>query len=448
MNIFQMNRDERKELLGMFFPMFVEQALFQIVSLLITAIVKDSGMEAVAAVSLLSSIVGLFQQSFYSIGVGVTVIVSQLRGRGDPKTTGKAASQAIALAILTSSSVSILCNIFLNSILSLVFQNSDPMIYYYGRQYLLYELASLPLVAISSTAMAAIRGSGYAVSSLNATLINSFSYVGVAFILVRWTNLGLTGVCIAILISRVIAAIVGIVQLLRGNSELQSRGISFKIEGSIARPIFRVAIPMLLENLIFSGGKFITQSFSIVYGTNSVAANGIANNIHTLILGPGFAVNSIVSPIVGRYCGKGDTEGAKRKGNQILWLTVILMSVICILTYIFMKPLVSLMTHEIDVQEQVYEIVIGNCLTIPLLWTLGFVIPTIMRSSGDGKFASYVCTGTMLLIRITTGYLFAVVLEIGIIGIWISMFADWFVRILFFYPRFKSGKWLKFKLLE
>jgi Na+-driven multidrug efflux pump len=30
----------------------------------------------------------------------------------------------------------------------------------------------------------------------------------------------------------------------------------------------------------------------------------------------------------------------------------------------------------------------------------------------------------------------------GVIGVWIAMFADWIVRTLFFLWRFLSGKWL------
>ena len=448
MKLLRMNKAERQELISMFVPMFIEQAMIQVVGLLITAVVKISGMEAVAAVSLLNSLVALFQQSFASIGVGVTVVVAQLRGRGDPKATGKAAAQSVTLSLITSVSVSILCLVLMEPMLKAVFQLSDPLVYDYGRTYLFYNILSLPLIAIYSICSAAIRGSGYPRSSLTATIINSVTNVGMAYICVYWFDMGLMGVCAALFFSRAVAAVIGIIQLKRGNSELESSGISFKVERVVARPIFRVAIPLLLENLMFSGGRLITQAFAVVYGTNSVAANGIANTIHTVMLVPGITATNVAPPIIGQYIGKGDLAKAQHKGNQILFLTFLMMSISGILTFSFMKPLTGLMTNVVDVQQQAYTVIISYCITIPSLWTMGFVIPSILRSSGDGKFTSIVCIGAMILMRITTGYLLAIVLRVGIIGIWLSMYADWVMRTIFFLPRLRSGKWLKHTVLD
>lgn len=449
MKILKMDKSERSELIAMFIPMLIEQSLIMVVGLLITAIIKVAGTQAVAAVTLLNSLVALFQQSFVAIGVGVTVVVAQLRGRGDAIATGKAASQSVTLALMTSCSVSLICLVFMEPILNLIFKElSDPKVFEYGRIYYIFNIVSLPLIAVYSICAGAIRGSGHPKSSLTATIINSTTYVGFAFILVYFFNLSLAGVCIALVVSRLIAAIVGLMQLMRGNNELKSSKIPFKIDLDVAKPVFRVAVPLLLENLLFSGGRLITQAFSTVYGTNAVAANGIANNIHAVVLSPAVAASNVAQPIVGRYCGKGDLEGAKRKGNQILLLTVLMMTFTSLMTFTFMKPLVRFTSDVPEVQQLAYPVIISYCITIPVLWTLGFVIPSILRSSGDGKFTSMVCIGAMVVMRITTGYLLAVVLRVGLLGIWISMYLDWIVRVSFFLPRFKSGKWLQQRVLD
>ena len=448
MKIFRMDKVERSELFSMYIPMFVEQFMISAVGMFITAVVKVSGMEAVAAVSLLNSLVMLFQQSFTSIGVGVTVAVAQLRGRGDPEATGSAASQSITLAFIASVSVSVLCFIFMEPMMSAVFRDSDLLVYEYGRIYLSYNTLSLPFVAIYTTSAAAIRGSGYPRISLWATLINNGAYAVMAYVSVHLMGAGIRGVSIALLISRLLAAVAGLILLLRGNNHMHTGSIKLKINSSVARPIFRVAVPLLLENLLFSGGRLVTQAFAVGYGTNSVAANGIANTIHGLMLVPGVTSSNVAPPLVGRYCGKGDLEGAKRKGFQIIWLTVLIMTLSSALILILLKSLTGTMTDIPDVQKQVYTVAVSYCIMIPVFWTLGFVTPSILRSSGDGKFTSVVCISAMVLMRITTGYLLAVVLRVGIIGIWLSMYADWIIRVSFFYPRFKSGKWLKYSVLD
>ena len=448
MKLLKMDKAELSEFVSMFVPIFIEQFMISVVGLVITSIVKYSGMEAVAAVSLLNSLVMLFQQSFSSLGVGVSVVVAQLRGRGDPEATGNAASQSLTLALITSVSVSLLCYIFMEPLMSAVFQNSEPLVYEYGRIYMFYNVLSLPLISIYTITSAAIRGSGYPKLSLWATFVYNTVYIVMAFVLVSSMHIGITGISISLMVSRLVAAVLGIILMLRGNDNMHVHGLSLKIDRSVSKPVFRVAVPLLLENLLFSGGRLVTQTFSVVYGTNSVAANGIANTIHASMLVPGIASSNVALPLVGRYCGKGDFDGAKRKGAQILLINILLMLLSSTLTLIFLKPLVGSMTDVTDVARQASIVTISYCIMVPVFWSLGFVTPSILRSSGDGKFTSAVCIAAMLLMRITTGYVLTIVLRIGIIGIWLSMYADWLFRVAFFIPRFRSGKWLKKTILD
>ena len=448
MKILKMSKEERSEIISMFIPTFAEQFFFAFVGMFITAVIKESGMEAVAAVTLLNALVALFQQFFTSVGVGVMVSVAQLRGRGDPKVTGNTASQALTLSFIISIVVTALFYAFMEPLMFVIFRDSEPLVYEFGRIYLIYDILSLPLVALHSTASSAIRGSGYPRISLIITLIYNGLYVAMGYTSVHWLNFGLHGISASLVLSRLFAAVAAIYFLQKGNKYMAPTKIKLKIERSVSRPIFRVAIPLLLESLIFSGGRLITQTFSVGYGTNSIAANGIAFTIHGFQLFPGMSMTGIAAPIVGRYCGKGDLEGAKRKGTQILVLTFFIATITCVLLFIFLKPLIATMTDVPEVAAEVYKVAVSYCIMLPLFWTIGFGAPSILRSSGDGKFTSAVCITAMVVMRITTGYLLTIVFKVGIIGIWISMYLDWLVRDAFFLPRFKSGKWLQFKVLD
>ena len=35
----------------------------------------------------------------------------------------------------------------------------------------------------------------------------------------------------------------------------------------------------------------------------------------------------------------------------------------------------------------------------------------------------------------------------GIMGVWVAIVADWFIRIAFYLPRYLSGRWLKKKVI-
>ena len=447
MGVLRMSRDEVSEFSAMFIPVFVEQLAVSAIAMLVSFLVKGSGMEAVAAVNLLNTLNYLFQQSFMSIGVGVTVVVAQYRGRDDVFATGRAAQQGVVVAFLLSMVVGVVCFLFREPILRLILADSAPLIYEYGRTYLTYNLIALPFIGIYTVSAAAIRGSGYPRTSLFATLTYNGCYALLAFLAVTFTDMGLLGVSRALLISGVLAAGVGLWLLLRGNGHLQVDKLSFKLEKEVLSPMFKVGIPVLLENMLFQVGKLVTQTFSVPYGTNAMAANGIANNINSFMCVPGMTAMNAAPPIVGRYCGRGDDDGAMRKGMQFILLTTIMMVLVSLVSLVFLNPLSKMMSGVPEVQVLVKQILISAIIATPLTWPMGFVTPAILRSSGDAKFTSFVSIFAMFTMRIGMSFVLTRVLEIGIIGIWLGMYADWVVRIVFFMPRFKSRKWLQFSLL-
>jgi len=100
------------------------------------------------------------------------------------------------------------------------------------------------------------------------------------------------------------------------------------------------------------------------------------------------------------------------------------------------------------VLEQVYSNVMTYCIAIPFLYPSGFVVASILRSSGDGKYTSMVVVIALLAFRIPLGYYFTQIARVGIVGIWYGQIADWAFRTACFLPRFWSRRWLRHRLLD
>jgi Na+-driven multidrug efflux pump len=307
---------------------------------------------------------------------------------------------------------------------------------------------ALPFLGIYVVSTAAIRGSGHPRTSLVTVLIYNGCYALLAFLVSTFTDMGLLGVSRALFISSVLAAIAGLLFLFRGNDHLHINRISIKFDKEVITPMIKVGVPVLCENMMFSFGRLITQTFSVTYGTNAMAANGIVANINAIMSVPIMAAQNAAPPIVGRACGMDDKEGAMRKGKQLLWLIVIIQIIISILGFIFLVPLSKMMSDVLEVQTLVKQVLSLQLIIMPVGFTLAFVTPAIMRSSGDSKFVLYVNVATMFTMRIGMAYFLTQVLRIGIGGIWIGMYSDWVIRIIFFLPRFVSKKWLNHSLFE
>ena len=430
--------------MGMSGPVFIEQLTIALMGTVISMMVKGSGLAAVAAVNLLNSLTMLFQQSYTAIGVGVTVVVAQYRGKNDHENTGKAAWESTMLSVYMAGGLAVVCYIFLEPILALILADSEALVYEYGRIYLLYNIISLPFIGVYTVTAAAIRGSGYPKLSLVATLIHNGSYAAMAYVAVFFLNTGITGVSVALLISRVFAAAFGVYLLLKGNENLHVKKFGLKLSRKNMAPVFVVGLPIFLENVLFQFGKLFTQTFAVPYGTAATAANGVGNNLFSLLAVPGVAAANAAPPIVGRYCGMGDKKGAKAKGWQFMGISFVIILLCSLLMLVLLDPLAAYYAEgQTEIEPMIKMITISCCIAVPLLYPTGFVAPAALRASGDSKYTSFISISAMVVMRIGLGYFLTQIFKIGIIGIWIGMYGDWVFRTVFFMQRFISGKWLE-----
>ena len=87
------------------------------------------------------------------------------------------------------------------------------------------------------------------------------------------------------------------------------------------------------------------------------------------------------------------------------------------------------------------------CICAVILWPLSFTVPNILRAAGDAKYTMKISVFSMWVFRVASSYLIAGYLGVGILGVWIGMYIDWFFRAIFFVRRYVKGKWLERKLV-
>ena len=84
-----------------------------------------------------------------------------------------------------------------------------------------------------------------------------------------------------------------------------------------------------------------------------------------------------------------------------------------------------------------------------IIWPLSFTLPNALRAAGDAVFTMAVSLASMFLFRIGFSYLLSCSwgLDLGLLGVWIAMIIDWWVRALIFIFRFVQGRWKCIQLI-
>ncbi len=81
----------------------------------------------------------------------------------------------------------------------------------------------------------------------------------------------------------------------------------------------------------------------------------------------------------------------------------------------------------------------------------GFVLPFAdplgkgLRACGDIMFTTFISLFTTIGVRLIFSLIFAIWMNMGVIGIAFAMCLDWTVRGIIYFFRYRSGKWKEFQ---
>lgn len=268
-------------------------------------------------------------------------------------------------------------------------------------------------------------------------------------IFIQVLQLGVQGLVYSIVISRIIGSVSAIFYLLKIDKLLNFNiKKAFQFESVIVRKLLLLGIPFAMENLFFTGGKLLTQTFIVGMGTASIGINTICNSLMTLIQLPAQGLSLATVTIVGQSIGRGEIADARKYTMSLIKLgslTSWIVSIIVVAAF----PLWVIMYHiEQGLVSSVFYIVLILAIGQPIIWPRAFIVPSALRAAGDAKYTSIAALLSMWIVRVVLGYIVGVVFGLGIVGVWAAMVFEWIVRAVLFYTRFRGDAWTRHSIVD
>ncbi len=409
-----------------------------------TIMVSAVGEAAVSGVSLVDMLNVLIINIFAALATGGAVVVAQLLGARQNRRACNAARQLYFVVACISITLSVIVMLVRAPLLRLLFGSIEPDVMDSALTYLTVSVFSYPVLAIYNAGAALFRAQGNSrVSMLIAGLINIVNLIGNA-VLIFALDWGVAGAALSSVISRGAAAVVITVLLFQPEHTVSlRRGGHLRPDAALIRRILQIGVPNGLENSLFQLGRILVVSMIALFGTTQIAANAVANNLDAVACIPGQAMNLAIITVVGQCIGAGDIEQARRMAKKLLKITYLILAGCCLATILVM-PLVlqiySLSPEALALGRTL--ILIHNCSAM-LIWPLSFTMPNVLRAANDVRYPMVCSIASMMLLRLGSGYVLAVMFQMGAIGIWIAMVADWLCRGILFTARFVNGHWLR-----
>lgn len=424
-------------------PVFVEQFAIAFMGVISAMLVSNISASAISGVNLVESLNFLIQQIFLSLEIGATVVVAQYCGRGDHESASKASVQAMLTSLCIAFLITAAMLVFPNQILRIIFGNAEAAVFNSGKIYFIFAAISFPFLSIYAITTASIRGSGNPKLSLIGVIITNVSFMVLGLIFIKIFKMGVAGAGLSLVISRMLGAVTGLFLLKTGNSVLIiDKWIPDKIEWKIQRAILLIGVPSCVESMLFSAGRLVTQTYAVSMGTQAMAVNALSNTIAIFYNIPGNTAAATAVPLVGKYLGMRDKENAKNISRIIILLSTLALATVSVILAVLARPIAGLFTTDSLIAGELVFIARTNFFVSPVAWTFSFVVPSILRASGDMKYTTSISIFSMLFLRMTVGYYLAIVMGFGVLGIWMGMYSDWCFRGILFGIRYVKGNWL------
>ncbi|MBS6924161.1 MAG: MATE family efflux transporter [Lachnospiraceae bacterium] len=431
-----------RDLTALLIPLVIEQLLSVLVGMADSIMVASVGEAAVSGVSLVDNIMVLLINVFAALATGGAVVAGQYLGQKQRKKASQAATQLIWFITICAVVITILIYLCKSWILHGVFGKIEEDVMRHADIYLMIVAASIPFIALYNGGAAIFRTMGNSEVSMRVSMIMNVINVTGNAVLIYGFHRGTEGVAIPTLISRMTAAILIVMLLMRPDQVVSmERSLSYRFDWKMIKSILKIGIPNGLENSMFQLGKIIVLSLVSTFGTFAIAANAVSNTIASFQVLPGMAIALGVTTVIARCVGAGDYEQVKYYTKKLMGITYLSMLVtngivVLVLPWILKAYYLSEVTAATTTQ-----IVTFYAVCSILIWPLSFTTPAMFRAAGDARMCMIISVVSMWIFRIVFSYILGRYMGMGVFGVWVAMIVDWIARAVCFLLRLKSGKW-------
>lgn len=222
-------------------------------------------------------------------GLGGSSLVSRLFGEKRDEEGKRISAFCFYAALVMGVVVTAVMLLFQKNILTLLGADADT--YQYAADYYKWLVIGAPLIILSFTPNNILRTEGHARASMVGTVMGSVLNIILDPVFIFGLNMGAAGAAIATVLGYVATDSFYLWFLCKKSKKLSVQFKDAKIERAFIMQILVIGIPASITNLMQSLGIALTNRYLLLYGSDKVAAMGIAirvNLIAVLVL-VGFA---------------------------------------------------------------------------------------------------------------------------------------------------------------
>lgn len=430
-------------------PIFIQALLSMCLGYIDTIMIGNYSDTAVGSIGNANQITGFLTLAFSIIASATGVIVSQYLGARVKDKLNEIYTVSITFNLVLSGVISVIILFGSQSILRLMNVRSSMLPD--ASAYMQIVGGFIFLQAIFDTFSQIFRSNGKTkIGMVTAILMNIINIIGNYTFLygpLKHLDMGVEGVAISTTVSRFAAVIISIVFFIVKIDGKISIKYLFPFPFDILRKLLKIGIPTAGENISYNLAQLIILTFvnslSEVAVNTKIYANILSNFAYLFSISAAMAT----SIVVGHSVGAKDYDYAYKKVLSTLKKSIAVSITIALISFIISPFTFGLFTDNQDIIHLGQRIMF-ICIFLEIGRTANLVIINSMRAAGDVKFPTFLGMASMWGISVLFGYIFGIIFDLGLTGIWIAMALDEIVRGIVVLIRWIHGTWRGKRIVE
>ncbi len=434
---------DSRRVLGLSWPVFVENLLQTGVGAVDTLMVSVLGTAALAGVG--TSVVLLFivQSAIMAVAMGGSVLVAHAVGGRDGSLVRRSAGQTLVLGLILSVGLTVLGTVFAGQFVALL--GPDDEVLRIGTDYMRVTMATSVGLVMMLVMGGILRGAGETRTPMYAGVAMNVINVPLSFVMIfgslGFPELGPVGSAWGAAIARFVGAGWLFYVLWRGNRGVSVAGRGhWSLESGIVSRILRIGVPSMLEQLMMSLSMLVFTAMVISLGTAVYAAQRITFQILSFGWMPGFAFAVAATTLTGQALGAGQPAAAVRVTWVATAYATLFMTVFAVAVFIFSEPIAGIYTADPGIKSLAGEAMQILALALPG-FALTFVLQGGLRGAGDTRFPMWVTGVSSWLVRLPAAWYFGIHLEFGLAGMYWIFLVETTLRLSVIFWRYQVGRW-------
>lgn len=439
------NKSFYKKLIAIALPIIVQQLITSSVQLVDNIMVGSLGEQAIGSVSIVNQLYFIVILINFGVLSGAGVYTAQYFGSKNIEKLKQTFRFKVIASLTVVFLTFIILSFFGKFFIGLFTENQA--IITGGLDYLNIARFSMIPWAISVAISFTFREVGITKPLLKISLMTIVTNTVLNYLLIfgnfGFPKLGIEGAAIATLISRTLeAGLFVLLVLKRGQAFNTKVKHIFKIEPVVLKAIIMMAIPLMLNEILWSTGQTVFVEAYSTRGDNALAAANITSVISQLVFVIFGGMSTAIAVMVGNTLGKNKLDKARDNANKLVFASIVLACVMGIILFILSFFIIDIYDVLPETKQFATFNIRVNAIFIPIV-SFNMAMYFTLRAGGDARSTFIMDSGYMWVVQVPIVFLLSRLTDLPMTMLFLIVQLLEIPKMGFAYTRYRKEHWVR-----